>query len=261
MAETVPPQTVPPSGERVKRVLVAVDSDGSHLYYTSMLLQRLEYNIHTTKSAEDALEIMEVAQPALVLTEISLSGMDGLELLKKVKRNPRTYAIPVIVLTSSRDPLVKQACVAEGCNAFLQKPVDPDVLYAAIQKATESLPRKYIRLNTCLNVMVGDDAAAASVIGDYITALSENGIYISTAKPRPVGLQVPITILLENAKIKVEGMVLYSFKQTEGPLRTPGMGIKFVRIREEDQALIRNFIKREITKGIMTAGQMGGTVL
>jgi CheY-like chemotaxis protein len=245
----------------MKRLLVVVDSDGSHLYYTSMLLQRLEYNIHTSKTAEDALEIMDPAQPALVLTDISLSGMDGLEFLKKVKRNPRTYAIPAIVLTSSRDPLVKQACLAEGCRAFLQKPVDPDVLYAEIQKATESAPRKYIRLNTCLNVIIGDDPAGASVIGDYITALSENGMYISTAKPRPVGLQVPITILLETSKIKVEGMVLYSFKQGEGPLRTPGIGIKFVRIRDEDQALIRSFIKREITKGILTAGQIGGTVL
>ena len=59
----------------------------------------------------------------------------------------------------------------------------------------------------------------------------------------------------------VEGMVLYSFKQGEGPLRTPGMGVKFVRIKDEDQALIRNFIKREITKGLPAAGQVGGAVL
>ena len=261
MAETAASQTGAMSGDRVKRTLVVVDSDGSHLYYTSMMLQRLEYNIHSSKTAEDALEIVDAAPPALVLTEISLSGMDGLELLRKVKRNPRTNAIPVIVLTSSRDPLVKEACLAEGCKAYLQKPVDPDVLYAAIQKATESVPRKYIRLNTCLNVIVGDDPAEAPVIGDYITALSENGIYISTAKPRPVGLQVPITILLKTAKIKVEGMVLYSFKQGEGPLRTPGMGVKFVRIKDEDQALIRSFIKQEITKGILTAGQIGGAAL
>lgn len=260
MAEPLAQRAGPGSGEREKRLLVVVDSDASHLYYTSMQLQRLDYNIHTSKNAEDALEIVDVASPALVLTEASLGVMDGLELLRKIKRNPRTYAIPVIVLTSSRDSAAKDACLRDGCAAYLQKPVDPDVLYEAIQKATESIPRKYIRFNTCLNVSVGDEKAGAQpVFGDYISALSENGMYVSTTQPKPIGLQVPITIFLEDSRIKVEGMVLYSFKRGEGPLKTPGMGIKFVRIKQGDRDLIRFFIRREITKGL-AMGHMGGTI-
>jgi len=246
-------------GERVTRLLAVVDSDSSHLHYTSILLQRLEYNIHTTKNAEDALEIIDVAHPELILTEIDLSGMSGLELLKKIKRNPSTYAIPVIILTASKDSVMKDDCLREGCNEYLKKPVDPDVLYSAIQKATESFPRKFIRLNTCLNVIVGSDKDANTVIGDYVSALSENGIYISTSKPKPVGLELPITIFLEDVKIHVEGMVLYSFERGKGPLKTPGMGIKFVRIKPEDQQLIKTFIRREITKGL-TIAHIGGTV-
>ena len=252
--------TKPPLAERPKRLVVIVDGDGAHLYYTSILLQRLEYNIHTSKNAEDALEVIGVAEPALVLTEISLMGMNGLELLKKIKRNPQTHKVPVIVLTSSKDQSIKTACLEEGSVAYFQKPVDADILYATIQKATESKPRQFIRLQTCLNVMVGEDKnAQASVISDYITALSEQGMFVSTSQPKPVGLQIPITIFLEDAKIIVEGMVLYSFKREEGPLKTSGMGIKFVRIKPDDQRLIKVFIKREITKGL-TMGQMGGTI-
>ena len=54
-------------------------------------------------------------------------------------------------------------------------------------------------------------------------------------------------------------MVLYSFNRGEGPLKTPGMGIRFMRISSEDQVLIRNFIRRELTKGL-TAGQIGKTI-
>jgi len=237
--------------ERQKRLLLVVDGDAAHLYYTSILLQRLEYNIHATKTAEDALEIVDVAAPALVLTEIALAGTDGYELLKKIKRNPRTFAIPVIVITSSRDPAVKEACLRDGCTAYFQKPADPDALYAAIQKATESQPRRYIRLNTCLNVSVGDGKAAEqSVISDYITALSEQGMYVSTLKPRAAGTLVPITIFLEGSRIKVEGSVLYSFQQGEGPIKTPGMGIKFTRIDPQDEARIKTFITKELTKGL-----------
>ena len=247
-------------GEREKRLLLVVDSDAAHLYFTGIVLQRLEYNIHTVKTAEDALEIIEMASPALVLTETSLSTMDGVELLRKIKRNPRTYAVPVIVLTASRDPQVKESCLKEGCAAYLQKPLDHDALYAAIQKATESMPRQFIRLNTCLNVIVGEGKAAEqSSINDSITALSEHGMYVSTPKPLPAGGRVPITILLEDARIKVEGEVLYSFERGKGPLRTPGMGIKFASIQAEDQALIKSFIRKEITKGL-TMGHIGGTI-
>jgi CheY-like chemotaxis protein/Tfp pilus assembly protein PilZ len=261
MAEPATQKENPQSGDRKKRLLVVVDSDNAHLYYTSILLQRLEYNIHTSKTAEDALEIMNLTHPALVLSEVSLTGMDGMELLKKIKQTPQTFAVPVIILTASKDPAVKETCLREGCSAFLQKPIDPDVLYPAIQKATETTPRKYIRLNTCLNVNIGDDRAGApSASGDYITALSENGMYVSTNKPLATGIQVPVTIFLENAKIKADGMVLYSFNRGEGPLKTPGMGIKFMRISSEDQSLIRIFIKRELTKGL-TPGQIGKTIL
>ncbi len=203
---------------------------------------------------------MSLTQPALVLTEVSLTGLDGLEFLKKIKHNPRISAVPVIILSASKEAAVQEACLREGCHAFLRKPIDPDALYLAIQKATETTPRKYIRLNTCLNVNIGDDKAGGpSASGDYITALSENGMYVSTNKPRATGIQTPVTIFLENAKIKADGMVLYSFNRGEGPLRTPGMGIRFMRISSEDQALIRTFIRRELMKGL-TPGQLGNTV-
>jgi two-component system cell cycle response regulator DivK len=260
MAEPVLQNAASANGDRKKRLILVIDGDAGHLYYTSILLQRLEYNIHTVKTEQEALEIMEIAHPELILTELSPGGGNGAEFLRTIKRTPRTYALPVIILTSSKDPVAKDACLKEGCTAYLQKPVDPDALYAAIQKATESRPRSYIRLNTCLNVIVGEDKMDQSVINDYVTALSENGIYVSTAKPKPAGIRVPITLFLENSRIKVEGMVLYSFQRGEGPLKTPGMGIKFTSIQPGDQGLIRVFIKKELTKDL-TMGQIGGTIL
>jgi len=252
--------TMTRSDERQKRLIALADKDDAHLYYTSIVLQRLDYNIHTMKSAEDVLAFLDVAHPDLILTEISLAGTDGVELLRKIKRTPATHATPVIVLTSSKDPMVKDACQREGCSNYLQKPVEPEVLYAAIQKVTETTPRQYIRLATCLNVMLGEGRdAEESVIKNYITALSEQGMFVNTEKPQPVGLGLPITIFLETNRIRLEGMVLYSFDRGKGPLKTAGMGIKFVRIGSEDQDLIRQFIRRQITKGL-TMGQIGGTI-
>jgi len=237
--------------DRPKRFLLVVDGDGSHLYYTGILLQRLDYTIHATKTAEEALEIMDVAKPSLVLTDVQLLHMNGIDLLKQVKKNPITRTIPVIVYTLLKDPIVKETCLKEGAAAFLRKPVDPDVLYATIQRATEATPRSYVRLTTCLSAVIGGGQGVQSDSRyDCVSALSEHGMYVSTPKPRPAGLQIPIVLLLGNAELKIDGVVLYSFDKSKGPLQTPGMGIKFLRIKPEDQALIKTFIERQLTGGL-----------
>ena len=236
------------SADRKKRLLIIVDSDGAHLYYVSILLQRLEYTIYTTKTAEEALEIMDISIPSLVLTDAELSRMSGIDFLKQLKRNPRTKSIPVIAYSMAKDPVVMETCLRAGAAAFLKKPIDAEAMYAAIQKATETTPRSYVRLNTCLDVIVGDEVGSnASRFDECVTALSESGMYVSSAKTRAKGTQLPITIFLGDSVVKAVGVVLYTFDSSTSPLRKPGMGIKFVQIRPEDQTLIRAYIDKQLT--------------
>jgi CheY-like chemotaxis protein len=238
--------------ERKKPLLILADGDVAQLYYTGILLQRLDYTIYTTKTAEEALEIINITIPAVVVTETSLPGMSGIELLKQIKRNPATNSVPVLVLTSTAGPIVRQNCLREGCADVLVKPIDPEALFAAIQKVTETTPRTYVRLKTRLDVLVGDDAVKAGTgSGDCVTALSENGMYVSTQYPGKKGTLLWFAILLGKARIDVQGTVLYSFERGKGPLGTSGMGIKFVRISPEDQSLIRAFIKKTLTEDLV----------
>jgi CheY-like chemotaxis protein len=251
MADMLPKKSDSKIIDRKKRILFLVDGDASDLYYTGMLLQRLDYSIYTTRMAEEALDVLRFAVPLLVLTEASLPNMSGLELLKQIKQNPKIASVPVIVYTASKDPALAEQCLGAGCAAYLKKPVDPDELYAAIQKATEATPRQYARLNVCVQVFLGDAATAEeSATGDCVTALSENGMYITTAKPRAIRESLTITLMLGGSRIRCEGLVLYSFNNNQGPLGAPGMGIKFTRISSEDRNLIRAFVKRELTQDI-----------
>ncbi len=233
-----------------KRILFIADGDAPSLYYTGMLLQRLDYNIYTTRMAEEALEIMIFSIPLLVLTDVSLGRMDGIAFLKRIKEDPRIGSVPVIVSSASADPSIRHSCMENGCSAFLKKPFDPAELYAAVQRATEEKPRRYIRLHTCLPVLLRDDDGQDQSRMDCITALSEEGIYISIFKPLPVGVQIPMTLFLGKAKVRARGTVLYSFAAGSGPLHTSGMGVKFTHIRDEDRVLIRAFIRKELTQDI-----------
>jgi CheY-like chemotaxis protein len=248
----------PEADKQGRRLLLVVDGAVSDSFYTSILLQRLEYNIYTAKTAEDALEIMGITVPSLVLAEVTLPRMSGIELLEHIKQDPRTAVIPVILHTSEKNPAYEERCRRAGCAGYLVKPVDPNTLYAAVQSATESTPRSVIRLKTRLGVIVeaetADEQAASE---ECITYLSENGLYIDTADPQPPGTVLPIIFSLRNITIRTEGIVLYSFTKRSRPFKQHGMGLKFLQISAEDKSLIRMFIMEQLTKNIASMGKGG----
>ena len=63
-------------------------------------------------------------QPNVVLLDINMPKVGGIEVLKRIKSDSRTRLIPVVILTSSDDPGDRQSCYGHGANSFVQKPVD-----------------------------------------------------------------------------------------------------------------------------------------
>ncbi len=242
--------------DREIRTILLVDSSASILFYLSMLLKRLENKVASARSAEDALRMMEDSIPSIILTELSLPQMSGVEFLKKIKSTARFKAIPVVILTAEQDPGMKAACMREGCDAYLSKPAEPDALYRTLQSVSESMPRAHIRLSTSLTVIVGDDSAIGGTKRtEYASAISEGGLYIKTLSPQPRNAATPLVIFLNDRKIRVKAVVLYSYTQGQGPFGEPGMGMRFVEISDADRALIRNFIKERLTRDITPPGQ------
>ncbi|HXY53677.1 MAG TPA: response regulator [Nitrospirota bacterium] len=238
--------------DRKTSYALLVDGYVRDLFATGMILQRLEYDVFIVNSGEDALRIIEAALPDLIITELSLQRMSGLELLINIKHDPATKAIPVIIHTAIGDQKREEHCRASGCAAFLKKPVEPTALYRAIQQATESMPRQYIRLRTLLPVRVSGLSPTDISHTEYVSELSENGIFVHTLNPRPVDAVLSATILLHSIPVKIQAVVVYSVALTPGLPKEPGMGMKFVEIKSTDREMIRNFIIGQLMKGIPT---------
>jgi two-component system cell cycle response regulator DivK len=236
-----------------KSYALLVDSYVRDLFSTGMILQRLDYEVYVANSGEDGLRIIEAATPAIVITELSLQNMSGLEFLLHLKHTPETKAVPVIIHTSSEDPKQEEHCRASGCAAFLRKPAEINELYSAIQHATENLPRQFIRLRTLLPVRVGGHTSpdAANSI-EFVSEISENGLFVRTLHPRPVNAVLPVNLIIHSMAVKVKAVVLYSVTMKPGLFTEPGMGMKFIEISDTHQELLRNFIKGQIMKDITT---------
>ena len=234
-----------------KKLLLVVDSSASYLFYVATMFRKLQYAVRTAATAELALQAMNESLPAFVITDISLPDMSGVDLLKEMKQNRRLKAIPVIIHTSDATQSVREKCMAMGCVGYFNKPADPDVLYRAIQAATEATPRSTIRMETSLKVEVGEDTASGGGKRvETVTSLSAGGLYIKTLTPEPVNTVLPLKIFFTTRQIMVKAEVHYSSVKIGEQHKQPGMGMQFVSISQEDKAFIKEFIQGQLAKGL-----------
>ncbi len=116
---------------KTKRNLILVDDDSEMRAYLRLELQSL-YNVEVCASGKEAWSKITTTIPDAVLTDLMMEGMDGAELCEKVKKNPGTNHIPVIILTSSSDEVSQQKCIDSGADRFLTKPISLEILKRTI---------------------------------------------------------------------------------------------------------------------------------
>lgn len=228
--------------EKKKKFVLVVDNDTRDSFQAGMMLQNFGYSVTTVKTAEEALEFISIAVPALIVMEFALPGMNGIDLLARIRKEPSLVKIPIIVQTSIPDIKIQDRCYEAGCTLYLRKPVDAERLYRAVQEALERTPRKNVRIPTFLKASVDGGGIGA----EFVTVISSMGMFVKTLHPRQKGTNHGVSFILNKKIIKVEAQVLYSYGFGEGPSRDPGMGMKFVTISPEDQALIQAYIQENI---------------
>jgi DNA-binding response OmpR family regulator len=112
-----------------KHVLI-VDDDALLCAGVAFSLQRVGYTTTIAGTAEEALEIVRQQHPDVILLDIGLPGMDGLEALRAVQQK---VAIPVIFVTARRRELDEIVGLELGADDYITKPFDMDVLLARIK--------------------------------------------------------------------------------------------------------------------------------
>ena len=116
-------------GKRVS-ILVAEDNTALRDYLRSALENR--YNVSTARNGEEAYCQAINEQPDLVLTDIVMPGMSGIELCRKIKENSRTSAIGVILLTAHNLQNYEVSGYRVGADAYVAKPFSLEVLFSRI---------------------------------------------------------------------------------------------------------------------------------
>ena len=103
--------------------ILVVEDNPANLTLATFLLQSAGHEVVAAIDAEAGMALAEDLQPALILMDIQLPGMDGLQATALLKRNERTRGIPIIALTALAMKGDQERILAAGCDGYISKPL------------------------------------------------------------------------------------------------------------------------------------------
>jgi CheY-like chemotaxis protein len=120
--------------------ILIVDDNAQNLKLARVILATEGYEVRTASDAEDALRVLSVFTPRLVLMDLQLPGMDGLELTRRLKADPRWRDLRVIALTAYAMKGDDEKALAAGCDDYVTKPIDVERLPVVVARHLATSP-------------------------------------------------------------------------------------------------------------------------
>ena len=108
-----------------KKILLVEDNPVNRRL-AEFLLRSQGYQVRAATNAQEAFDTIKAERPDLILMDVQLPGMDGLEATKKIKEEPTTRDIPVVAVTSYAMKGDREKALAAGCSGYITKPIDKD---------------------------------------------------------------------------------------------------------------------------------------
>jgi len=120
-----------------KRSLLIIEDNADMRNYLIGLFSET-YILYSADNGEEGLKLTKKYMPDLVISDIAMDVMDGLELCRKIKENSSLSHIPVVLLTASKNPETHLQGISDGADDYITKPFDDDLLIARVESLLKS---------------------------------------------------------------------------------------------------------------------------
>jgi len=117
----------------MKRILVVEDNE-TNMYLIRFILTKNGYEVLEAETGEKGVELALKEKPDLIIMDIQLPGIDGLEATKRIRESKAEGAVSIVALTSYAMAGDKEKSIAAGCTGYIEKPINPETFIAEIEK-------------------------------------------------------------------------------------------------------------------------------
>lgn len=107
-----------------KATILVVDDSLDNLMLTQFLLESEGFEVRTAEHAEQAIEVLGSYRPMLILMDLQMPGIDGLELTRQLRANPTWDEVTIVALTAYAMKGDEEKALAAGCDGYITKPID-----------------------------------------------------------------------------------------------------------------------------------------
>jgi CheY-like chemotaxis protein len=118
----------------MKRALV-IEDNHDNLRLISYALKREGYEVISSETGETGVELACSEKLCFVIVDINLPGIDGFEVMKRIRQSETGRALPIIAITSHAMFGDRDKIIASGCNSYFEKPIDPLTIMDRIHEA------------------------------------------------------------------------------------------------------------------------------
>ena len=127
----------------MKKILV-VEDNKINMYLSCRILKSSGYEVIEARSGEEGVELAIKEKPDLIIMDIQLPGIDGLETTKRIRKSEANGEIPIIALTSYAMAGDRKKALKVGCTGYIEKPINPETFISEIKKFLEAKDEKNI---------------------------------------------------------------------------------------------------------------------
>jgi CheY-like chemotaxis protein len=120
--------------DMAKKILLVDDSATSRLTNRMVISSKTSHEVVTAASGEDALKLVDSEKPDLILMDVMMPGIDGLEVCRRLRQEQATAKLPIVLLTFLVDESSVSQGLESGCTVYLKKPIGEEDLLGTLRK-------------------------------------------------------------------------------------------------------------------------------
>jgi len=119
--------------------ILIVDDDSTTRKLLGLFLKAKGYQVAYAENGLDGLEKLGLEQPNLIISDLNMPYMDGIEFVKSVRSDPAKNEIPILMVTTEADPEERERALSVGVNGYLVKPVTAEIVTQNIRHILKNM--------------------------------------------------------------------------------------------------------------------------